>query len=168
MGLDGDISSCYYTSDFYQLLISDGFYSYIPLVLIVVINTNILYKIFSKKNLNTNQRRRFSTDVKITFILVADSIIFCILTIPLLLFYFISLPNPTLNVFDIASNATHAINFFVYAFVGGKIRRELKSLFRSNRCKCLYTKPDSTRLNFEMRNVRPLENNLSPSVQVIT
>ncbi len=97
MGLYGDISSCYYTSDFYQLLILDGFYSYIPLVLIVVFNTNILYKIFSKKNLNTNQRRRFSTDVKITFILVADSIIFFILTISHLLFLFYFITEPYLE-----------------------------------------------------------------------
>ena len=180
--MDGNFSSyCYhddyefliFSSSFYYF-ISDWFYSCIPLFLIVVLNTNILYKIFSKKNLNTNGnengKRRFSTDVKITLTIVADSIIFCILSFPFL-FYILSINeifHNTHNVISMAATATHAINFFVYAFVGEKIRRELKYLFRSNRCRCLFTKPASTRLHFEMRNVCPLKNNLSPSVPVIT
>ena len=150
-------------------------YTFIPLLVLLICNSLILCTLHFRNHLRTtNERTRTSIDVKLTFLLVTVSVIFCVLTSPYwfaILYFWYQKDYGSEKCFDIRDNkywnasfiltySNHAVNFFLYAITGGKIRRELKSLFRFGRAE----RSNSHKQNRERKNVDPVErNNLTAS-----
>lgn len=130
-------------------------YCFVPFSIVLTLNCIIIYKIrMTRKGLMTNHPPTYSTGhvspirlthAKITYMLLAVSFTWLLMTAPFSLLIFMgkvysSKVGKTICFLLMYTN--HSVNFFLYCLTGKKFRRELKELFTVNK-----RTPHSSRAN---------------------
>lgn len=139
----------YMTFANYWLTVHGIVYAFIPLSLIIIFNTFIMQymskatKQIEEIGLSTNSHQSVNNNRRLNIILVLISTTFCLTTTPLYT-YFMLVTLGLIQItpdyaqryyilelkssFEVLMYLNHAINFFLYALMGGTFRHELTRL----------------------------------------
>ena len=127
--------------------ISGTVYSYIPIVLLIFLNSALCYKLWEartrrRNNLGLDKAGHMDDKVerRVTITVVTICVAFLLLTTPLALFYVILFlagefinPGPEMALGEviilILGLSNHAVNFFLYILTSARFRTELRALF---------------------------------------
>jgi growth hormone secretagogue receptor len=133
--------------------LSGTIYSYVPIVLLVVLNSLLCYKLWdtrksrqAKLGLNKGAPLSDSAERKVTITVVVICLAYILLTTPLALFYVILFlagefinPGPELALGEclilILGLSNHAINLFLYVLTSSRFRSEMWTMLRCGKNK---------------------------------